>query len=263
MSTSPSSMNVSRKSRKRPWMLRKCTLKIFLRVPNQRITSKISRPGSWSISETVPWQKFSPWYGLSRMETKRFRPSTLPEHRLHAPVALARRHPGVLRMAGEAHLVLLGDRDDALEEVVDPIPVEVGGDGARFRERGLLAGLGVGERAVLRAPAPLRGLGPNDAQERQVVLERGDARLRRVADHPADVVDGALALRAPGEQDARVLGSGDGVGAHRQREHVEVDAERLDALAQLPKRLHRPASRRAASTAGPRRCCRRRGRRGR
>ena len=36
-------------------------LKIFFRFPKERMTSKISLPGSCSISETVPWQKFKPW----------------------------------------------------------------------------------------------------------------------------------------------------------------------------------------------------------
>src|ERR1700730_10319074 len=52
--------NASMKSSFLPLMLRKCTLKILPRSPNQRITSKISRAGSSSISATVPWQKLSP-----------------------------------------------------------------------------------------------------------------------------------------------------------------------------------------------------------
>ena len=42
------------------------------------MTSKISRAGSASISETVPWQKFRPWYGLAAIDTNRFSPSTDP-----------------------------------------------------------------------------------------------------------------------------------------------------------------------------------------
>ena len=50
----------STKSSRRPRIFRKCTLKIFLREPKYRITSKISTPGFCSISETVPWQKLRP-----------------------------------------------------------------------------------------------------------------------------------------------------------------------------------------------------------
>src|SRR5437899_849287 len=60
MSMSPSSGKASMKSSLRPLMLRKWTLKILPRSPNQRITTKISRAGSSSISATVPWQKLSP-----------------------------------------------------------------------------------------------------------------------------------------------------------------------------------------------------------
>ena len=57
----PSSGKTSMKSSLCPLMLRKCRLNILPRVPNQRIMSNISSPGSSSISDTVPWQKFSPW----------------------------------------------------------------------------------------------------------------------------------------------------------------------------------------------------------
>lgn len=41
-------------------MLRKWTLKIFLRLPNQRMASSISARGFSMPSATVPWQKLSP-----------------------------------------------------------------------------------------------------------------------------------------------------------------------------------------------------------
>ena len=54
-------------------------------------------------------------------------PSTVPEHAHDAAEAL-RRHAGIVRVAGEANLVLLRDGDDALEEVGDALPGGVGGD---------------------------------------------------------------------------------------------------------------------------------------
>ena len=59
-------------------MLRKWTMKIFPWAPKVRIASGTSVAGSTHISETVPWQKLSPCTGLSQMERRRFRPSTLP-----------------------------------------------------------------------------------------------------------------------------------------------------------------------------------------
>ena len=49
----------------------------------------------------------------------------------------------------------------------------------------------------------------DDAEQRQVVLQRRDAGARGVADHLADVVDLAIALGALAEQDVRILSPGD------------------------------------------------------
>src|SRR3954447_7611120 len=94
-------------------------------------------------------------------------------------------------------------------------------------------GLVVDEGAVGGAAAAGRGPGADDAEDAHVVLQGRDARLGRVADHLADGVDLAVALRAFAEHDVRVLALRDGAGAERQRGHVQLEAVRLDALAQL------------------------------
>src|SRR5207237_6486958 len=72
----------------------------------------------------------------------------------------------VVRMAGDPDLVLLGDRDDAVEEIGDARPDLVGGDAARFG--GLVPfRLLVVERAVARSAPPRRALGADDAEHRQ------------------------------------------------------------------------------------------------
>jgi hypothetical protein len=60
------------------------------------------------------------------------------------------------------------------------------------------------------------------------------------ADHLTDVVDFAVAIRALAEHDVRQLEAADVVRAHRQRHHVERDAERFDVLAEARERLDRP-----------------------
>src|SRR5689334_21033323 len=116
------------------------------------------------------------------------------EHGFDAAESFARRHRGILRMTREAHLVFLRDGDDAIEEVRDALPVHVRGHRPRGRRRGLLRRLIVDERAVSRAAASWLGAAANDAEQRHVVLECGNTRPGRVADHRADGVDLAIAL---------------------------------------------------------------------
>ena len=58
-------------------------------------------------------------------------------------------------MAAHFHLVLLGHRHHALEEVGDPLPVGVGVHRARDGRRVLVLVLGEHELAVLDGPRPL------------------------------------------------------------------------------------------------------------
>ena len=204
------------------------------------MTSKICSPGFSSCSETVPWQKFRPWYGLSLMEMNRFSPSgelrTASTPRQPDPF----RHARILWMERHPHLVLLGHRNDPLEEVGDALPVGVRVDLAGDGQRRILLRAGVDELAVARGPAPGRRARARHAQQREVVLHLVDARLRAVADHLADVVDVAIAIRVLAQEDRGHLGARDLRGAHGQGHHVERDPVRRDALAALRQGVHRP-----------------------
>ena len=57
-------------------------------------------------------------------------PSIVPEHAVDALIAFGR-HAGILRMAGHADFVLVGDGNDAVEEVSDALPEHVGSHHAR------------------------------------------------------------------------------------------------------------------------------------
>ena len=54
-----------------------------------------------------------------------FRPSTVPEHAIHALVTFGR-NAGVVRMARHADLVFVGDGDDAVQKIGDALPESVG-----------------------------------------------------------------------------------------------------------------------------------------
>ena len=111
MSMSPSSGNTSMKSSLRPLMLRKWTLKILPRSPNQRITSKISRAGSSSISADRPLAEIQPVIRALVHRHEPLQPLDRAEHARHA--AVAGRRVGIVRMAGEAHLGRVAHRNDA------------------------------------------------------------------------------------------------------------------------------------------------------
>ena len=61
-------------------------------------------------------------------------PSTVSTPRKPFPRGM----PGSCGMAREPHLVLLGDRDHALQEVGDALPVDVGVDRTGGRQRRIL-----------------------------------------------------------------------------------------------------------------------------
>ena len=63
----------------------------------------------------------SPWYGLGGDVDEALHALDRAEH-AHDAAEAARRHAGVVGVAGEAHLVFGGDGDDALEEVGDALP---------------------------------------------------------------------------------------------------------------------------------------------
>src|SRR4029079_2626121 len=82
-------------------------------------------------------------------------PVRRPEHGVDAAPTRAFRHAGVLRMAPHLHLVLLGDRDHALEEIGDALPVGVRIHPAGDRQGRILLRTLEDELAVARWPAPL------------------------------------------------------------------------------------------------------------
>ena len=162
------------------------------------------------------------------------------EHRLDAAPAAPARHSRVLRVARQPYFVFARDRNHALEEVRDSLPIRVGVDAARQGERRFLLCVGVDEGAVPGAAAPRRRTGPWDADDGQVVLDRWDAGASGVPDHLADVVDLPVARRILREQDGRILAPGDFGRAERQRHHGERDAERLDSFPETAESLDRP-----------------------
>src|SRR5438045_39599 len=93
-------------------MLRKCTLKIFFRVPKYRIMSRISRPGSLGISDTMPFYGAGDAYGDPSTEiwvnqqgslTKYVRLCVHEAERTGASRPFARWYPRNRRRLGRAH----------------------------------------------------------------------------------------------------------------------------------------------------------------
>src|SRR5262245_30561917 len=81
------------------------------------------------------------------------------EHGFDSPETAAARHSGILRMAGQLHLVFFGYRNNALKEVSNTLPVFVGIDRSGLGQRRILLCFVVDERAVLGPSAPFSGLG--------------------------------------------------------------------------------------------------------
>src|SRR5262249_49859448 len=121
-----------------------------------------------------------------------------------------------------------------------PFPQAFGADLSRFGKWWVLLHLGVDEGAVPGAAAPAGAFRPHDAEDREVVFHGREAGLGGVADHLADLGGLAVALRALPQHDVRVLRAFDGAAAQWQRNHVQVNAEALDALAQPGQSLHGP-----------------------
>src|SRR6266536_2583380 len=101
-----------------------------------------------------------------------------------------------MRMAGDPDFMFLGNRNDALQKISDPLPKCVFADQSGFRKRRLLPRFVVYERTVLRAASARRRFGAHHAQNTQVVLERRHSSLGRIPDHLAYAIDLAVTLRA-------------------------------------------------------------------
>src|SRR5262249_7770696 len=147
------------------------------------------------------------------------------QHGFDSPESAAARHSGILRMAGQLHLVFFGYWNNALKEVGNTLPVFVRIDGSGLGQRRILLCFVVNERAVLRPSTPFGRLGARYAEKSHVVFEAGDACAGGVPNHLTDVVDFAIALRAFAQHDVWKLGFRDVVRAHRQWNHIKRDAE--------------------------------------
>src|SRR6516164_8228008 len=105
-------------------------------------------------------------------------------------------------MACNLHLVFLNDGYDVLEKIGDAIPHLFRAYFARpGKWRTCADRVGVVERAVSHAAGTVRGLGPNDAQNREVIFGGGNTGAAQVPNHFADVVDLTVAFRTLAEQD--------------------------------------------------------------
>ena len=82
------------------------------------------------------------------------------------------------------------------------------------------------------APPRPRWARSHDAQDGHVILHHRNAGLGAIADHLADVVDLAVALRTLAQHDVGILRAGDVARAKRQRDRVQSDTERFNTLAQ-------------------------------
>jgi len=140
-------------------------------------------------------------------------------------------------MAGETHLVRFCDRHDALQEVGDALPVEIGRDMPGDRrhigvEFGIGGGFGVLKGAVVCASAPRSGGRTRYAEEGEIVFEQKDPGVGGIGDHRADLIDLAVPLRILAKQNIRHLRRIDGGRTHRQRYGGQRDSMLLHPFAQ-------------------------------
>ncbi len=134
------------KSSLQPRMLRKCTLKILPRSPNQRITSPIWLRGSSSISPTVPLAEVQAVVRAFVQRHEALQAFDGPQHA--GDPFVAGRGVRVVRMTGEAHIIRGCNRDDRAQETVDARPVFFFVEGAGD----------AGRRAVVRLAPTERGI---------------------------------------------------------------------------------------------------------
>jgi len=97
-------------------------------------------------------------------------------------------------MAGGSDLVFVADWNDALQEIRDPLPGDIGRDFPGPGQRRLLASIGQPPCAIARtAPAGCRPA-PQDAQNTHVVLESRYPGLGAGRDYRLNLFDVAIAL---------------------------------------------------------------------
>src|SRR6266704_1922722 len=118
-----------------------------------------------------------------------FEPGDAAQHGVHTTVPSVDGHAGIMRMAGQPHLVFFSNQNHALQKIGNTLPVLVGIDWPSFSQGRLLTGSIINEGAVGRPAAPWSGLSAHDSANTKVIFQSRNAGLGRVADHLAEIVD--------------------------------------------------------------------------
>jgi hypothetical protein len=133
---------------------------------------------------------------------------------------------GVLRVAGHANFVLVGNWDDTVEEVGNPfsesLSIDVPGDGER-RGRMRFGELPYAVHFITAARLPAAA---EDAENAHVVFDGGQASLRTVADKRLDALDVTVPLRALRQHDSGMFLAVDIAGF----ENLWTDTDNLDVI---------------------------------
>jgi hypothetical protein len=133
---------------------------------------------------------------------------------------------GILRVAGHANLVLVGDRDDAVEEVGDPLPegvcINASGSGKR---RGRMR-FGELPYTVNLVPASGPRSITKHAENAHVVLDGRQASPRAITDKGLDALDVAVPLGALRQHDRGVFLTVDVAGF----ENLWTDTDDFDVV---------------------------------
>jgi hypothetical protein len=139
-------------------------------------------------------------------------------------------------MAGDADLVLIGDRHHMRQEIIDPFPEGIGIDHARAGKRQLLL------QRVLVIPLVVQGIAPaayraaaHHAQDAHIVFQGGDAGGGAVADQVLERLDIAIPLGALRQHDGG-MGLAVDIGGIQQHTAGELQMHAM-LLDSVPQRL--------------------------
>src|SRR5215208_4015477 len=107
-------------------------------------------------------------------------------------------------MTRDSHLVLVGDRNDALEEIGDALTVSIVGDSAGLGQRRIRLGLGELEVCIHTVASTWFAASAQHAENAHVVLDARDSGGSAVLDHRLHAFNLSTALRALAEHDAGI-----------------------------------------------------------
>src|SRR5206468_8486483 len=110
-------------------------------------------------------------------------------------------HARILRMAGQADFVLVGDGDQAFQEIGDALPINISRDAPSTSNGGPGRGVTKSPSTVSGSASARSPAGPQDTEEAHVVLDGRNLRFGAVADEVLETLDVAVALGALAEQD--------------------------------------------------------------